>query len=175
MKKFFPFCLIVVLAVSALLVSTGTASAAAMTVVVYVPGATAKSVQDASLFVNSEYHSVNCVLKDAEMGKVVCKVSEKFASEGAVLYVAGQVAYLTLPDGPTNVNKSSDASQDSITCEEGQEPGAYVEFGYTLYDHTATWFVDGATWDEVATHASSYLGAKFDSFEIVSELECLST
>ena len=151
----------------------GTASASALKVVVYVPGATQDDVKNAVVYVGSEYYNVNCVLKDAETGKVVCSVNEKFASEGAVLYLAGLEFFVDLP---SFVNPGPVAEQDApLTCDAGKAPGADVKFWYTLFpDKSATWFVNGATLTEVSNNASVYIGMKFSSFEIVSGLYCSS-
>ena len=138
-----------------------------------VPGATQDDVKNAVVYVGSEYYKINCVLKDAETGKIVCSVNEKFASEGAVLYVAGLAFFVDLP---SHANPGDTPDQDvPLTCDEGMFPGADAKFQYAGWDKTWTWLhLEGATLAEVAENASQYIGAKFNSFEVVSGLYCAS-
>jgi hypothetical protein len=180
MKKVFSLLVAFVVMATSLWFSVSIASAAALSVVLHVPGATQEDVENATVFVGSEYYNINCVLKDAETGKVVCKVSEKFAGEGATIFVAGQAFNVELPSTPNGANKSDDQPSDDqplddqpLVCGEYEVSGADVEFTYTNPEYgTVTWFVSGATLDEVSDNASSYLGSKVSSFEIVSELYC---
>lgn len=173
MKKTFSLLMLVTILAGTLWYQVGTASANALKVVVYMPGATQDDVENATVYVGSGYYNVNCVLKDAKTGKVVCSVNEKFASDGAVLYVAGLVYFVDLP---SHANPGDPPDQEvPLTCEEGNAPGADVKFQYTLFPtRTATWFVNGGTLTEVANNASVYIGVKFSSFEVVSGLYCSS-
>lgn len=169
MKKVFSLLVAFVVMATSLWVSVSIASAAGSVVVLHVPGVTQQQLKDATLFADSEYQHVNCVLKDAETGKVVCHVPGKFAGEDVQIFLAGQVFSVNVSAERTGGNGGS---EETLTCEEGQVPGADVEFTYTGSSNTATWFVSGATLEEVSNNASSYLGTKFESFEIVSELYC---
>jgi hypothetical protein len=101
MKKVFSFVIAVAVIAIALGVSVGTASAAGSSVVLYLPGVTQQDLKGAFVLVNSENHDVQCVLKDAETGKVVCHVPGKYAGQDVVLFVAGQVFGATVPQPNT--------------------------------------------------------------------------
>ena len=166
MKKVFLLLMVITVLMSSLWISVGTASAASLAVTVYAPGATQADVDNATVFVGSEYHQAFCVLKDAETGKVVCKVSEKFASEGAVLYVAGQAFYLTLPEVHEN-----QPAEEPLTCTAPEVPGADVAFT-NFKDYTSTYFIAGDTLADVADNADRWLGSYWVSYEIVGGLHC---
>ena len=170
MKKVFSLLMAVAVFATTLWFSVGTASAAALTVVLHVDGATEANVKEATVFVNSEYHNAYCVLQDAETGKVVCKVSEKFAHEGAVLYIAGQAFYLELPSAP----EVKTEEEQPLVCDVGEVAGAYVQFTYKS-GGTVTYFVSGDTLSDVADHAERLKGFKFSSYTIDGGLFCSET
>lgn len=173
MKKVFSLLVAFVVMATSLWFSAGIASAAALSVVLHVPGATQDDVENATVFVGSEFYNINCVLKDAETGKVVCKVSEKFASEGATIYVAGQAFNVELPSTPNGSNKQE---EQPLVCGEYEVSGADVQFTYTNTEYgTATFFVSGDTLADVVDNADSYVGRKFSSYSIVSGLYCSVT
>jgi hypothetical protein len=135
MKKVFSFVMAVAVIATVLGVSVGTASAASSSVVLYLPGVSQQDLNNARVFVNSDYHKVECTLKDAETGKVVCHVPGKYAGEDVTLFVAGQIFYATVPHPNTGGEK------ETLTCAEGEEPyysvdeyyyGEYTDYSFSV-------------------------------------------
>ncbi len=130
MKKIFMIVMAMAVFAIALGVSVGTASAASSSVVLYLPGVTQQDLKDASVFVNSEHHDVECTLKDAETGKVVCRVPGKYAGQDVTLYVAGQVFFATVqvPNTPDALPEN-----EPLTCGDGEV------LWYSVIWHGANW------------------------------------
>ena len=128
MKKAFMIVMIVAVTATVLGVNVGSAGAASSSAVLYLPGVTQGQLNDASVFVNSEYHDIECTLKDAETGKVVCHVPGKYAGKDVTLYVAWQMffAVVSAPNTPAD-------DQETHTCPEG---------GVLLYSYTAYYYGD---------------------------------
>lgn len=97
MKKWFSFMMTVAVIATALGVNVGSASAAGSRVVLYLPGVTPQQLKNAYMTSSGESIPVECVLKDAETGKVVCRVPGKYANLDGVLRVAGQVIMVHVP------------------------------------------------------------------------------
>jgi hypothetical protein len=98
-------------------------------VVLYLPGVTQQDLNNATIFAGSEYHHVECILKDAETGKMACHVPGKYAGEDVTLYVAGQMFYATVP------NPNTPAGEETPTCPEGEVLSyTYIAYYYGEYD-----------------------------------------
>ena len=167
MKKVLSFVIVVMVLVTTLWFKVGIASAAGAVVILYLPGVTKQELKDATMFIDSEYQSVYCVLQDADTGKVVCHVAGKDAGEAVQIFLAGRVFSATV----SQVRTSSNADQ-ALTCETGFSPGASVTFTYTEGNGSVTTVVPGSTLSEVAQNASALLGGQYKSFTIVSDLQC---
>lgn len=160
MKKVFSFVMAVAVIATALGISVGSVSAAGSSVVLYLPGVTQQELKNASMFVNSEYHKVECTLKDAETGKVVCHVPGKYAGESVQIFLSGQVFSATVSAVRTGNGKSTDGEEEALTCTEPQYPGAHVTF-YAEY------------WKPESNQWIAYTFGRFIEGETMSEVEAM--
>lgn len=106
MKKIILFAAVIgVLAIS-MVANVGVARAGGVIIEFVIQGVSQQDLNNAYLFSFSEYHEIDCVLKDKETGSVACHVPERFAGGDARLYIAGQTFYVTtpLPRDPNNTN-----------------------------------------------------------------------
>jgi hypothetical protein len=142
MKKVFSFVMAVAVIATVLGVSVGSASAASSSVVLYLPGVTQQELKNASMFVNSEYHKVECTLKDAETGKVVCHVPGKYAGEDVTLFVAGQVFNASVPNPNT---PDAPEGEETLTCGEGE-----------VLWYSFDWYTYGEFYENVEVPASTW-------------------
>ena len=168
MKKFLLLSLMMLVLVSTLWFKTGTANASGAVVVLYLPGVTKQELKTATMFVDSHYEPVYCVLQDADTGRVVCHVAGKYGGRFVQILLGGQVFYATV----SNVRANMTEEDQALTCEAGYSPGAYVTFTYSEGSETTTMVIFGSTLDEVAQNASALLGEQYSSFTITSELQC---
>jgi len=152
MKKVFSFVLAVAVIATALGISVGTASAAGSSVVLYLPGVTQQDLNNASMFVGSEYHKVECTLRDAETGKVVCHVPGKYAGQDVKVYLAGQVFDATVP-AP---NTPEAETKEPFICGEGEIMGAMITATFIYYGgpYTYSWY--GTSLDEIVSSFESW-------------------
>ncbi len=97
MKKWFSFVMVMAVIATVLGVNVGAASAAGSRIVLYLPGVTPQQLKNAHMSSSGTDVPVECVLKDAETGKVVCRVPGKYAGLDGVLRVAGQVIMAKVP------------------------------------------------------------------------------
>ena len=114
MKKVSSFLIALVVLISAFLSSASSAQAAG--VISYLDGRfiwgkgivflfeaegyKAKDLKNANIFAGSDYHKLHCSI-NKEMGRIVCVASgglTEFADQAGVIYLAGQVFYVTIPD-----------------------------------------------------------------------------
>jgi hypothetical protein len=160
-----------------------------------------KDLKGASIFAGSNDHKLSCSFNDDE-GTVVCVVSggiTEYAGETGVIYLAGQIFYVTIPDKILVPHQSSEvceepeegeelmpmamASEESEGCPgDPGDPGACtppdalgadVEF-IDGEDVTTVQFVSGATESEVSSNATAMLGGPqgWEAFQIVGPIEC---
>ncbi|HMS00232.1 MAG TPA: hypothetical protein PKE62_13340 [Anaerolineales bacterium] len=101
MKQWFSFVMVAAVIATALAVNVGTASAASSRIVLHLPGITPQELKNAHMSSGHTNIPVECVLKDAETGKVVCRVPGKYADLNGVLYVAGNVIMVHVPQPKT--------------------------------------------------------------------------
>lgn len=162
MKKLFSFSMVMFVLASAFWFNTGTVSAASAAVVLYAPGATQQEVKDATMFAGSEYKHVNCVLQDAEAGKVVCRVNGNDSGQSVRIYIGEQVFYVNVPEA---VEKPKTA----LTCSEPEVRGAMFtyEFEGSFY---GPYFIAGDTLEIINSNLSEWFW--LDSYEIVSGITC---
>ena len=116
MKKWFAYVMVLAVFATALGVNVGSASAAGSRVVLYLPGVTPQQLKNAHMTSSGTSIPVECVLKDAETGKVVCRVPGKYAGLDGVLRVAGQVIMVHVPQPKAPVVADAPAAG----CGEGE-------------------------------------------------------
>ena len=155
-----------------------------------------KDLKGANIFAGSDYHKMYCSFNE-DIEQIVCVVSSgltEFAGQTGVIYLAGQIFYVTIPDralhsGDPSTDDESCDELDEELCEDPGDPGnpgnppeacippdvlgADVEFedseGFT------TLFVPGETLQEVTANATQMMldsGGFWEAFQIASSLEC---
>ncbi len=147
-----------------------------------------KDLKGANIFAGSDYH----------IEQIVCVVSgglTEFAGETGVIYLAGQIFYVTIPDRALHSGTDSEdetCPEEDEECEEPEDPGdpgdpgnppeacippevlgADVEF-VDGEDVATTEFVPGETMAEVSANATQMLfGLEgWETFQIAGPLEC---
>jgi hypothetical protein len=159
-----------------------------------------KDLKGANIFAGSDYHKLYCSFNKEE-GRIVCVVSgglTEFAGQTGVIYLAGQIFYVTIPDRALHSGTDSEdetCSEEDEECEEPENPGepggpgdpgnppeacippdvlgADVEF-VDGEDVATTEFVPGETMAEVSANATQMLfGLEgWETFQIAGPLEC---
>lgn len=124
-----------------------------------------KDLKNASIYVGSDLYDLFCwVTEDKE--HIVCNAQgglTQFAGQTAIIYLAGQIFYVTIPGAGSPTEGAA-----PLVCDLGLVPGAdvFVDFG----GFTETLFVPGSTLAEVQSQAESWFAGL--EFEIVSGLYC---
>lgn len=122
-----------------------------------------RDVKDANIFVGSNFHDLGCTV-DKEKENIVCVLGggfTKYAGQTGIIYLAGQVFYVTIPD--RGLPKTE---EPTLTC------GAYVEF-MNFMEMTEIVFIPGQTLQDVMDAADTWLGEYWVNYWILSqELEC---
>ena len=122
-----------------------------------------RDVKGASIYVGSDLYDLFCwVTTDKQY--IVCNAQgglTQFAGQAAIIYLAGQMFYVTIPHRGA---PQEAASPEPLVCPEGQISGADVLFDGDGFPT----FIPGNTLDEVASAAESWE----IEFEIVSGLYC---
>jgi len=185
MKKFLSLAMAVVILISALWVSTGSARAAGMISyaggrfvwgkgIVFVfeaSGYRNKDVRDASLFVGSNFHDLYCTV-DKEKEHIVCVARgalTEYAGQTGIIHLAGQIFYVTIPD---RTLPQVTPVEGPLVCTEPEVLGASVVF-YFGFGGSTTEFVPGDTLDEVKARADLWLDGEFwISHGPINQLEC---
>ena len=131
-----------------------------------------KDVRGANIFVGSNYHKLGCTV-DKEKENIVCVLGgglTQFAGETSILYLAGQVFYVTIPD--RTIPEQTIVVEPPLVCEEPEVLGATVVF--RDHDHLPyTEFVPGNTVEEVDALADSWVDGEFwVSHDPVGDLGC---
>jgi len=159
-----------------------------------------KDLKGANIFAGSVHHKLHCSFNKEE-GRIVCVATgalTEFAGETGVVYLAGQIFYVTMPTmglqpGASGTESEDEAcSEEDEECEESEDPGepgdpgnpppactspqvlgADVEF-VDGEDVATTVFVPGETTGEVSANATGMLfGTEgWETFQIVGPLEC---
>jgi hypothetical protein len=173
MKKALSLAMVLMVLVSMLWVSTGAAGAKGL--ISYVDGRYVwgkgivfvfdasgyrnKDVKHASIFVASNFYDLHCTV-DKEKENIVCVLGGSltaYAGQTGVIYLAGQVFYVTIPDKPQPPETPVDVP---LTCEEPEVLGASVLFTPSE-GSPFTEFVPGDTLDEVESRADSWVDGEF--------------
>jgi hypothetical protein len=90
-----------------------------------------KDLKGANIFAGSDYHKLHCSFNKEE-GRIVCVASgalTEFAGETGVVYLAGQIFYVTMPTmglqpGDSGTESEDEAcSEEDEECEESEDPG----------------------------------------------------
>lgn len=133
--------------------------------IVYIFDATGyrnKDLKNASIYVGSDFYDLFCwVTEDKE--HIVCNAQgglTQFAGQTAIIYLAGQIFYVTIPGRGSPKENIEDSP---LVCPEGLVPGAdvMVDFGD---GPEGPYFVPGSTPAEVQSQAESW----FSGAEILS-------
>ena len=185
MKKALSLGMAVVIVISALWVTVGSAGAAGMITyvggrfvwgkgVVFVfeaSGYRNKDVKDASIFAGSNFHDLYCTV-DKEKENIVCVARGSltvYAGQTGVIHLVGQVFYVTIPD---RVMPKATPVEQPLVCQEPEVLGASAVFYYGAGGST-TEFVPGDTLDEVKARADSWVDGEFwVSHGPIDHLEC---
>ncbi|GEM_PF-2063374 len=125
-----------------------------------------KDLKNATIYVGSDFYDLNCWVRK-EDGEILCSVRgglTQFAGQTAIIYLAGQIFYVTIPR-PGGPNDDS-----SLSCTDGLVSGAdvMVDFGS---GPDGPYFVPGNTLAEVQSLAESWFSGA-TSIDIVSGLYC---
>lgn len=91
-----------------------------------------KDVKDANIFVGSNYHDLGCTV-DKDQERIVCVLGgglTRYAGQTGIIYLAGQIFYVTIPDKPSLAK--SDAA-GPLTCAENESMGAWVTFYFDFF------------------------------------------
>lgn len=125
-----------------------------------------KDVKGASIYVGSDFYDLFCwVTTDQE--HIVCNAQgglTQFAGQTAVIYLAGQIFYVTVPS-----RGAPKEDTGPLECPDGLVPGAdvMVDFGD---GPEGPYFVPGSTLAEVQAQAESWFSGA--EIEIVGGLYC---
>lgn len=172
MKKVFSLAMVMFILVSMLLISAGSAQAAGLItyrgglfvwgkgVVFVFDGSNIrnKDVKGASIFAGSNMHGLACSVNKDD-GRIVCVARgglTEFAGQTAIIYLGGQVFYVTMPGKPSEV---AGAAGDETGCE--GVLGADVTFE-DIDGLFSTEFVEGDTIGEVKAAADEALASDPD-------------
>jgi hypothetical protein len=172
MKKSFSFVFVVLVLFTMLGMNVGRASAAGTNVLLYIPGVTKEQLKEAGMYVNSTYQHVDCVLKDAATGQVSCHVSDKLGGETALIYIAGQVFTVTVPN---THNSGHGGSSNGLHCDEGEVSGADVLFTTITHDVAGPYFYEGDSLADVNATAAAFVNnsrGHYMQYFILSGLYC---
>src|SRR5215216_1797659 len=142
MKKVLLLAMTVILLISVVGVSAGNAGAAGL--ITYVDGRFVwgkgvvfvfkasgygnKNVRNASIFAGSNFHDLYCTV-DKEKENIVCVAGgslTEYAGQTGVIYLAGQIFYVTIPDRV--MPEPVIMVEEPLVCEEPEVLGASVVF-----------------------------------------------
>jgi hypothetical protein len=121
---------------------------------------------------------------DKDQERIVCVLGgslTKYAGQTGVIYLAGQVFYVTIPDKPS---LPESATAESLTCAENESMGAWVTFYFDFFGEfqfSFPEFVEGDSPEDVEQSASQmfsedpflvdYEVGDFGCFEVSEEEE----
>ena len=186
MKKFLLLVLTLIMLIPVLAFNTGNAQAAGIIKylggrfvwgkgIVFVfeaSGQKNKDVRNATIFVGSNFHKLGCTV-DKEKEHIVCVLSgglTQYAGQTGVIYMGGQIFYVTIPD--RTIPEQTIVDEPPLVCEEPEVLGATVVF--RDHEHLPyPEFVPGNSVEEVEALADSWVDGEFwISHDPVGDLEC---
>ena len=131
-----------------------------------------RDVKDANIFLGSNFHDLGCTV-DKEKENIVCVLGggfTQYAGQTGILYLAGQVFYVTIPD--RTLPEQTAVEEPPLVCEEPEVLGATVVFkDYNGFSYPE--FVPGDTVEEVEALADLWVDGEFwVSHGPVGELGC---
>jgi hypothetical protein len=131
-----------------------------------------RDVRDANMFAGSNFHDLYCTV-DKEKENIVCVARgglTQYAGQTGVIYLAGQVFYVTIPD--RTIPEEPVIVEPPLVCEEPEVLGATVLFRDWL-GNVFSEFVPGDTIQEVEARADSWVDGEFWVWHgPVNGLEC---
>jgi hypothetical protein len=187
MKKVLLLAVAVMIVFSVLPLSAGKAAAASL--ITYVDGRYVwgkgivfvfkasgyrnRDVRDANMFAGSNYHDLYCTV-DKEKENIVCVARgglTQYAGQTGIIYLAGQVFYVTIPD-KTIPKEAPVVEPPLLECQEPEVLGASVLFRDS-FGNTFSEFVPGDTIAEVEARADMWVDGEFWVWHgPVNGLEC---
>ena len=118
-----------------------------------------KDMKNTGIFAGSNFHDLYCTVNKIEE-KIVCVARgslTEFAGQTGVIYLAGQIFYVTIPD---RIFPEETTVEPPLICEEPEVLGASVTFqvseGFSFTD-----FVPGDTLQEVQDRADAWVEGEF--------------
>lgn len=87
-----------------------------------------RDVRGASIFVGSDFHPLGCTVNRAEE-RVVCVLRgglTEYAGETGILYLGGQIFYVTIPGMKEPPEDESEEGEEAPACGEFEALGAWV-------------------------------------------------
>jgi hypothetical protein len=167
MKKAFSLLMVVMVLVTTLWFSVGSALADATNVIFDAPGATKEDASGALMLEGSDWNPVYCVIRDEQ---AVCRVGEAYAGTEVWILLGGKTYFVDVP---------AMGAPAVLTCTGKKVLGADVKFTDSQPDvppfqtTTQTYFVPGNTLEIVADHAQQTVNyGWYEKYEIVSGLKC---
>lgn len=139
------------------------------------PGFTGRHLRGASIYAGSNSYDLFCTVKAREE-KIVCTARgglTEFAGETAIIHLAGQVFYITMPSRAIPDGSEEEEEDEESVCPDPQVLGANVQFE-DIDGLFSTEFIGGDTLDEVRAAADEALAGNPDlvSYKVVGDLTC---
>ncbi|HLO16733.1 MAG TPA: hypothetical protein VK206_18005 [Anaerolineales bacterium] len=136
-----------------------------------------RDVKDGAIFVGSNFHDLGCTV-NREGSKIICVARgglAEYAGETGIIYLAGQVFYVTIPGITIRLGGGGEENEEDeeSMCAEPSVLGANVKFTDIDGIHT-TEFIAGDSLAEVRASAAEMLAEDPDlvSYEVVGDLDC---
>ena len=126
-----------------------------------------RDVRHSRILVSSDLYDLYCSV-DKSAGKIVCVASgglTRFARQTGIIYLAGQIFYVTIPD------RILFSNGNGFSCPSGTTRGANVTF-LMNDESTFTTFVSGSTLSQVNKSAGKLLGEVAVSIQGTGNLFC---
>jgi hypothetical protein len=122
-----------------------------------------RDFKGANIFVGSDFYDLYCWVRKGET-RIVCVASgglTEFAGQTGVIYLAGQIFYVTIPFK----HGSAESGGQSLTCEDGEVLGAeyMVDFGS---GPDGPYFVPGDTLDDADALAAIWFAQAVDYYGV---------
>ena len=112
------------------------------------PGYRNRDVKGANILVHSSFYDLGCTV-NREEDKIVCVLRgglTEYAGETGIIYLAGQVFFVTIPG---RIVLEEEEAEESGGCEEWGWFGAWVTFEYLEGEDYSEEFIEGESQEEV--------------------------